>query len=60
VFINILIEAVICLAALCTSGVSVDKISMYVHLFSFSYKKKVLLYCQQLCPLLFFIYVRMG
>jgi len=46
VFINILIEAVMCLATLCTSGVSVDKIPKYVHLFSFSYKKKVLLYCQ--------------
>ena len=45
-FINILIEAVMCLATLCTSGVSVDKIPKYVHLFSFSYKKKVLLYCQ--------------
>jgi len=35
VFISILIEAVIFLAALCTSGVSVDKTSKYVRLFSF-------------------------
>ena len=34
VFIIILIETVICLAALCTSGVSVDKTSKYVHLLS--------------------------
>jgi len=52
VCISILIEAVICLAVLCTSGVSVGKTPKYVHLFSFSYKKKVLLYCQHLCSLL--------
>ena len=34
VFIIILIETVICLAALCTSRVSVDKTSKYVHLLS--------------------------
>lgn len=60
VFINILIEAVICLAALCTSGVSVDKTSKYVHLFSFQYQKKALLYRQQLCSLLFFYLCKNG
>ena len=60
VFINILIEAVICLAALCISGVSFDKTSKYVNFFSFWYQKKVLLYCQQLCSLLFFYLCKNG
>ena len=45
---------------LCPIGVSVDKTPKYVHLFSFWYQKKVLLYCRQLCSLLFFCLCKNG